>query len=61
MRRIDPGRFQIATQGTSREINRRIVLSRPRAPAHLRADLARTMGVRREPSASSSPICSSAA
>jgi predicted NBD/HSP70 family sugar kinase len=48
MRRIDPGRFQIATQGTSREINRRIVLNLVRAHQPIsRADLARTMGVRR--------------
>jgi len=48
MRRIDPGRFQIATQGTSREINRQIVLSLVRARQPIsRADLARTMGVRR--------------
>ena len=48
MRRIDPVRFQIATRGTSREINRRIVLNlvRTRQPIS-RADLARTMGVRR--------------
>jgi len=48
MRRIDPGRFQIATQGTSREINRQIVLTLVRARQPIsRADLARTMGVRR--------------
>jgi len=48
MRRIDPGRFQIATQGTSREINRQIVLNLVRARQPIsRADLARTMGVRR--------------
>ncbi len=48
MRKIDPGRFQIATQGTSREINRRIVLNLVRAHQPIsRADLARTMGVRR--------------
>lgn len=48
MRKIDPGRFQIATQGTSREINRQIVLSLVRANQPIsRADLARTMGVRR--------------
>jgi predicted NBD/HSP70 family sugar kinase len=48
MRRIDPGRFQIATQGTSREINRQIVLTLVRAKQPIsRADLARTMGVRR--------------
>lgn len=48
MRRIDPVRFRIATRGTSREINRRIVLNlvRTRQPIS-RADLARTMGVRR--------------
>ena len=48
MRKIDPGRFQIATQGTSREINRQIVLNLVRANQPIsRADLARTMGVRR--------------
>jgi predicted NBD/HSP70 family sugar kinase len=48
MRKIDPARFQIATQGTSREINRQIVLNLVRANQPIsRADLARTMGVRR--------------
>ena len=48
MRKIDPVRFQIATQGTSREINRQIVLNLVRANQPIsRADLARTMGVRR--------------
>jgi N-acetylglucosamine repressor len=48
MRKIDPVRFQIATQGTSREINRQIVLTLVRAHQPIsRADLARTMGVRR--------------
>lgn len=48
MRRINPARFQIATRGTSREINRRIVLSLVRAHQPIsRADLARTMGLRR--------------
>jgi N-acetylglucosamine repressor len=48
MRKIDPVRFQIATQGTSREINRQIVLNLVRAHQPIsRADLARTMGVRR--------------
>jgi predicted NBD/HSP70 family sugar kinase len=48
MRKIDTGRFQIATQGTSREINRQIVLNLVRANQPIsRADLARTMGVRR--------------
>jgi N-acetylglucosamine repressor len=48
MRKIDPGRFQVATQGTSREINRQIVLNLVRANQPIsRADLARTMGVRR--------------
>jgi predicted NBD/HSP70 family sugar kinase len=48
MRRIDPDRFQVATQGTSREINRQIVLNLVRANQPIsRADLARTMGVRR--------------
>jgi predicted NBD/HSP70 family sugar kinase len=48
MRRIDPSRFRIATQGTSREINRRIALNLVRAHQPIsRADLARAMGVRR--------------
>src|SRR5262245_50894638 len=48
MRRIHPTRFQVATRGTSREINRRIVLSLVRAHQPIsRADLARRMGVRR--------------
>jgi N-acetylglucosamine repressor len=48
MRKIDPVRFQIATQGTSREINRQIVLNLVRANQPIsRADLARTMRVRR--------------
>ena len=48
MRRINPSRFQVATRGTSREINSRIVLNlvRTRQPIS-RADLARTMGVSR--------------
>jgi N-acetylglucosamine repressor len=48
MRKIDPHRFRIATRGTSREINRRIVLNLVRTHQPIsRADLARTMGVRR--------------
>jgi N-acetylglucosamine repressor len=48
MRKIDPVRFQVATQGTSREINRLIVLNLVRALQPIsRADLARAMGVRR--------------
>jgi predicted NBD/HSP70 family sugar kinase len=48
MRKIDPTRFRIATRGTSREINRRIVLNLVRTHQPIsRADLARTMGVRR--------------
>ena len=48
MRRIDPGRFRIATQRTSRDINRRIALNLVRAHQPIsRADLARSMGVRR--------------
>jgi len=48
MRKIDPVRFRIATRGTSREINRRIVLNLVRTHQPIsRADLARTMGVRR--------------
>jgi N-acetylglucosamine repressor len=48
MRKIDPLRFRIATRGTSREINRRIVLNLVRTHQPIsRADLARTMGLRR--------------
>jgi predicted NBD/HSP70 family sugar kinase len=48
MRRINPSRFHIATRGTSREINSRIVLNLVRAHQPIsRADLARTMGVSR--------------
>src|SRR5262245_30050287 len=48
MRRINPARFQVATRGTTREINRAIVLNLVRAHQPIsRADLARTMGVRR--------------
>src|SRR5262245_2212986 len=48
MRRINPTRFQVATRGTSREINRRIVLNLVRAHQPIsRADLARKMGLRR--------------
>jgi predicted NBD/HSP70 family sugar kinase len=48
MRRINPSRFSVATRGTSREINRSIVLNLVRTHQPIsRADLARTMGVRR--------------
>jgi predicted NBD/HSP70 family sugar kinase len=48
MRRIDPKRFHVAKQGTSREINRQIALNLVRAQQPIsRADLARAMGVRR--------------
>lgn len=48
MRRIDPSRFSVATRGTSREINRSIVLNLVRMHQPIsRADLARLMGVRR--------------
>ena len=48
MRRINPVRFTVATRGTSREINRSIVLNLVRARQPIsRADLARAMGVRR--------------
>ena len=48
MRRIDPSRFRVATQGTSREINRQIALNLVRAQQPIsRAALARAMGVRR--------------
>ena len=48
MRRINPSRFHVATRGTSREINSRIVLNLVRAHQPIsRADLARNMGVSR--------------
>ena len=48
MRKIDPSRFRVAKQGTSREINRQIALNLVRAQQPIsRADLARAMGVRR--------------
>lgn len=48
MRRINPARFHVATRGTSREINSQIVLNLVRTHQPIsRADLARTMGVRR--------------
>lgn len=48
MRRINPHRFQIATRGTSREINRQIALNLIRTHQPIsRADLARIMGLRR--------------
>ena len=48
MRRINPSRFSVATRGTSREINRSIVLNLVRAHQPIsRADLARAMGVSR--------------
>lgn len=48
MRRINPSRFTVATRGTSREINRSIVLNLVRARQPIsRADLARAMDVRR--------------
>lgn len=48
MRKIDPIRFQIATKGTAREINRQIALNLVRTHQPIsRADLARAMGVRR--------------
>ena len=48
MRRINPTRFTVATRGTSREINRSILLNLVRAHQPIsRADLARAMGVRR--------------
>ena len=48
MRRINPGRFRVATRGTSRAINSQIVLNLVRAHQPIsRADLARTMGVGR--------------
>jgi len=48
MRRVNPARFRVATRGTSRQINRSIVLNLVRAHQPMsRADLARMMGVRR--------------
>ena len=48
MRRIDPSRFTVATRGTSREINRSIVLNLVRTHQPIsRADLARLMRLRR--------------
>jgi N-acetylglucosamine repressor len=48
MRRINPSRFRVATRGTTREINRSIVLNLVRARQPIsRADLARAMDVRR--------------
>jgi predicted NBD/HSP70 family sugar kinase len=48
MRRVDPSKFRVATRGTSREINRSIVLNLVRAQQPIsRADLARLMDVRR--------------
>lgn len=48
MRRINPARFHVATRGTSREINRQIVLNLIRTHQPIsRADLARRMGTRR--------------
>jgi N-acetylglucosamine repressor len=48
MRRINPSRFTVATRGTSREINRSILLNLVRARQPIsRADLARAMGVSR--------------
>jgi predicted NBD/HSP70 family sugar kinase len=48
MRRINPSAFRVATRGTSREINRSIVLNLVRTHQPIsRADLARKMGVRR--------------
>src|SRR5882724_11243623 len=48
MRRINPHQFQIATRGTSREINRQIALNLLHTHQPIsRADLARLMGLRR--------------
>src|SRR5262245_65876015 len=48
MRKINPNNFQVATRGTSREINRQIALNLVRAHQPIsRADLARSMGLRR--------------
>src|SRR5258708_2034280 len=47
MRRIDPNNFRIATRGTPRQINRQIVLNLVRARPISRAELARSMNMRR--------------
>lgn len=48
IKRISAARFRVATRGTSREINSSIVLNLVRAHQPIsRADLARSMGVRR--------------
>jgi len=48
MRRINPHKFQIATRGTSREINKQIALNLIHTHQPIsRADLARLMGLRR--------------
>ena len=48
MRRLNTARFSVATRGTSRAINRSIVLNLVGAHQPIsRADLARTMAVRR--------------
>jgi predicted NBD/HSP70 family sugar kinase len=48
MRKIDLSNFQIATSGTAREVNRRIVLNLIRAHTAIsRADLARKTGLQR--------------
>ena len=48
MRRINPTNFKVATRGTSREINRQIALTLIRMNQPIsRADLARTMKMRR--------------
>src|SRR5690242_19584343 len=48
MRKINPHDFKVARRGTSREINRQIVLNLTRAHQPVsRADLARLMNVRR--------------
>src|SRR6266542_3367239 len=48
MRKINPNNFQVATRGTSREINRQIALNLVRTHQPIsRADLARIMGLRR--------------
>src|ERR1044071_2449392 len=48
MRKINPPNFKVARRGTSREINRQIVLNLIRAHQPIsRADLARLMNVRR--------------
>jgi len=47
MRKIDPNNFRIATRGTPRQINRQIALNLVRSRPISRAELARSMNMRR--------------